>query len=104
MVDFDFYKTVYLGSVIPEKAFPGMAARATDKLLQLKRLCRVQGGEESEKMALCAMAEAMYAYSRSGGVKSANIGGVQVQYDTPGEDANAYKAAGIYLDIYRGAR
>lgn len=102
MVDLEFYKTVYLGSAIPEKAFPGMAARAADKLRELKRICRVKGGEDAEKMAICAMAEAMYAHARSGGVKSANIGGVQVQYDTPGEDANAYKAAGIYLDIYRG--
>ncbi len=102
MVDYTFYQTVYLGSVIPERAFPGMVARAAERLGELKRICRVSGGEDSEKLALCAMAEALYRNSRGGGVKSASLGGVQVQYDTPGEDSAVYKAAGIYLDIYRG--
>ena len=102
MVDYTFYKTVYLGSAIPERSFPEMAARAAEHLAQLKRICRVQGGAESERFALCAMAEAIYAGSRSGGVKTASLGGVQVQYDTSGDNDAVYKAAGIYLDIYRG--
>ena len=65
MVDYTFYKTVYLGSAIPERSFPEMAARAAEHLAQLKRICRVQGGAESERFALCAMAEAIYAGSRS---------------------------------------
>ena len=30
MADFAFYKDVYLGELIPEKAFPGMALRAKE--------------------------------------------------------------------------
>ncbi len=102
MVDYTFYRTVYLGSAISEKAFPGMAVRAAERLGELKRICRVQGGADSEKLAQCAIAEALYEHARKGGVKSANIGGVTVQYDATCPDAAVYKAAGIYLDIYRG--
>ena len=103
MVDVNFYKTVYLGSAIPEKAFPEMAARAADRLKELKRVCRVKSpGEESEKMALCAVADVLYRNAKHGGVKSANIGGVQVSYEPAAPDRAVYDAAAIYLDIYRG--
>ena len=103
MVDYTFYKTVYLGSAIPEKAFPGVATQAEGKLQMLKRVCRVTAsGKDSEKMALCAMAEAIYAHTRKGGVKSTSIGGVQVSYETLCPERAVYDAAGIYLDVYRG--
>ena len=61
-------------------------------------------------MAICAMAEAVYAASRRrAGVTAANIGNVSVRYEN-GEHANKslqrelYQRAGIYLDIYRGAQ
>ena len=102
MVDYTFYTTVYLGSAVPEKAFPGMAAQASAELDSLKRRCRVSGGEESEKLALCAMAEAIYDSHRHGGVRSASLGGVSVSYDSRDASRAARRAAGIYLDIYRG--
>ena len=38
MVDFAYYKDTYLGTAIPEKAFPGMAKRAEDALQRLQRI------------------------------------------------------------------
>ena len=108
MVDFDFYINSYLGSTIPEKAFPGAAAQAAAVLEKYRRCYQVSGGEESEAMALCAMAESLYtAGKRQGGVTSASVGGVSVRYDS-GESAQLalkrelFQRASIFLDIYRG--
>lgn len=103
MVDYEFYTAVYLGSSIPEKAFPGVAAQAEAELDRIKRYCRVScPGEASEKMALCAMAEAVYDGRQRQGLRSASLGGVSVQYDDKSRRRAIYEAAGIYLDIYRG--
>ena len=104
MVDYSFYNTVYLGSSIPQKAFDELAARASEILARLKRHCRVSSaGEDSEKMALCAMAEALYHLRRRQGVRSTSVGGVSVSYEQPDSLRSVYQAAQIYLDIYRGA-
>lgn len=109
MVDFDFYVNSYLGSAIPEKAFPGAMVQAQAVLEKYRRCYQVTGGEESEAMALCAMAETLYAAGkRRGGVASASVGGVSVRYDS-GEDSQKalkrelFQRASIFLDIYRGA-
>ena len=109
MADFSFYTDVYLGSAIPEKAFPGMAQRARESLTRLQRIYQVTvPGEDSLKMAICAMAEALYAHAkRRGGVTSASVGEVSVRYES-GERAERllqrelYEKASIYLDISRG--
>ena len=109
MADFAFYKDVYMGDLIPEKAFPGMALRAQEYLQRLQRIYRVTAaGEESLKMAVCAVAEAIYAHSkRRGGVTAASVGQVSVRYE--GSDRSdrslqreLYDKASIYLDIFRG--
>ena len=109
MVDYDFYVNTYLGSTIPEKAFPGMAARAGAALERFQRIYAVvQNGEDSRNMALCAMAESIYANQRrSSGVTSASVGNVAVRYEHSESTDKAlwrelYQKAGIYLDIYRG--
>lgn len=104
MVDYTFYKTVYLGSAIAEKQFPGMAARAEAELARLKRTMRVQSsGIESEKMAVCAMADVLYARCKRRGIRSTTVGGVSVSYqDTCSESRELLDAACIYLDICRG--
>ena len=62
MADYAFYTDVYLGSAIPEKAFPGMALRAREVLNRFQRSYQVTvPGEDSLKMAICAMAESLYA-------------------------------------------
>ena len=59
MADFAYYTDAYLGTAIPEKAFPGMARRAEEALQRLQRIYQVKvPGEDSRKMAICAMAEA----------------------------------------------
>jgi len=109
MADFAFYTDIYLGSAIPEKAFPGMAQRARESLDRLQRIYQVTvPGEDSRKMAICAMADALYAHSkRRGGVTAATAGEVSVRYETGSQadrqlQRELYEKASIYLDIYRG--
>lgn len=103
MVDYTFYETVYLGSAIPEKAFPGVAAQAAAELGKIKRYCTVKnGGEEAERLALCAMAEAIFESKKHAALRSASVGGVSVSYENKDAARAARRAAEIYLDIYRG--
>ena len=106
MVDYNFYCNEYLGSLISPKAFPEMARQAEDALSMLKRKYRVtSSGEESEKLALCAMAEAIFRTKRRGAVSAATVGSVSVRYDGENEKdlkRELYRCAAIYLDIYRG--
>ena len=81
MVSYDFYVNTYLGSTVPEKAFPGCAARAEAVLAGYERCCEVScPGPDSRSMAVCAMAEELYRNDSRKGVASASIGGVRVQY------------------------
>lgn len=104
MVDYIFYETVYLGSSISEKTFPGLAARAKAELDRMKRCFRVEpAGEDSEKLALCAMAEVLARQDKGRGLQSASVGGVSVRYaDEASARRELTQAAGVYLDIYRG--
>ena len=109
MADFAFYKDVYLGELIPEKAFPGMALRAKEYLQRLQRIYQVTAaGEESLKMAICAVAETIYAHSkRRGGVSAASVGQVSVHYEDSDQaerllQRELYGKAAIYLEISRG--
>lgn len=108
MADYAFYTDVYFGSAIPERAFPEMAQRAREALDRFQRIYRVTvGGEDSLKMAICAMAESVYAASRRrGGLTSASVGEVSVHYGTDsgsrGLQRELYEKASIYLDISRG--
>lgn len=100
MVDYGFYRDTYLGSSIPQSRFPQLAARAAEELQRLKRICRVEGGEDAQAMAVCAMAEALN--TPDPGVRSATIGGVSVSYGQRDLRRTLYEKAGVYLDIYRG--
>ena len=105
MVTYDFYVNVYLGIAIPERAFSGVAAKASRVLERFRRVYRVaEAGETEVKLALCAMAETLYDYQKHGGVKSTRVGSVSVQYSQDSRQlaADLYESAGIYLDIYRG--
>ena len=107
MVGYEFYVNQYMGDVIPEKAFPAAQAQACAALEKLCRTYKVwDSGEESKKLAVCAMAETIHAYNRRrGGVTSASIGGVSVRYENTDSTLwkELYRQAAIYLDIYRGA-
>ena len=109
MADFAYYTDAYLGTAIPEKAFPGMARRAEEALQRLQRIYQVKvPGEDSRKMAICAMAEACYAASkRRSGVTAASVGEVSVHYGNSESSDKAlqrqlYEKASVYLVISRG--
>ncbi len=109
MVTYEFYQNSYLGSAIPENAFSGVAARAEAVLAKMKRIYEIRSsGEMAEKLALCAMAEAIYTYEdRKQEVLQATVGEMSVRYsDTTVEKKNLsrelYRRAAVYLDIYRG--
>jgi hypothetical protein len=65
-------------------------------------------GTDSLNMAICAMAEALYAHSkRRSGVTAASVGEVSVRYEGAESSGKAlqrelYEKASIYLDISRG--
>ena len=93
-----------MGSAIPEQAFSGVAAQAQRYLEKLKRTYRVDAcGQDTENMALCAMAETLWA-EKDRHISSANVGSVSVHYDRDkdGLGRKLYQKASIYLDIYRG--
>ena len=108
MVDYDFYVNTYLGSAIPESAFPTAAARAAAVLEGYERRYRVESpGPDSRRMALCAMAEVIHSYGSSRFVESATVGSLSVRYGSAGTgelERMLYKKAGIYLDIQRGVQ
>ena len=98
-----------MGELIPEKAFPGAALRAKEYLQRLQRIYQVAvPGEESMKMAVCAVAETIYSHAkRRGGVSAASVGQVSVHYDDSNQaerllQREMYTKAAIYLDISRG--
>lgn len=119
MVNLDFYLNVYHGSSIPGDEWPQYRDRAADQLERYRRIYTITApGEDSEAMAVCAMAEALYSFDllasgEGGAVQSASIGSVSVSYGsaaaqavdlTPkGQGRELYRCASLYLDIYRGA-
>lgn len=106
MADYEFYVNEYLGTELTREEFPGLAAQTRWELERMKRLCRVEGGEEAENLAICAMAEELGAYRRLN-LSSASAGSVSVHYaDTARKTTplrrRLLERAGTYLDIYRG--
>ena len=117
MVDYTFYGDTYHGSSIPENDFLTYAARAAEQLKRYKRIYTVVAPEEnSEAMAVCAMAETLYSFDliangEGGAVQSASIGSVSVSYGSSvgsvdispkGLAKELYRCVCLYLDIYRG--
>lgn len=106
MVDYEFYVNTYLGSAIPETAFDGAAERAARALTRFKRLYQVNAAPDAQKLALCAMAEEIYADTlRPRDVESTTMGNVSVRYAQTNRRAlerKLYEQALLYLDIYRG--
>ena len=80
-------------------------ARAGEALARFERDYTVTGGQEERKLALCAMAEAVYEAGRQQGVVSASAGAVAVRYQEKADRQlwrELYDRARIYLDICRG--
>lgn len=116
-VSYLFYTVDYSGDGIPdEETFDRLAKRAAAQLARYRRIYTVAAPEgDSERMAICAMADALYYFAcaqngTGGPVSSASIGSVSVSYGASGsvdvspaaQARELYRAASLYLDIYRG--
>ena len=117
MTGYDFYAGTYHGGAISAEEWPAYVGRAEDQLTRYKRIYTVTlPGPDSEAMAVCAMAEALYSFdllanSEGGPVQSAAIGSVSVSYggaaqtldlSQKGQERELYRCACRYLDICRG--
>ena len=110
MVDYAFYKTVYLGGSIPPEDFSRLAARAGEQLARYQRLYRVTAPKaDSADRAVCAMADALYYYETAANTpQSASIGsvsssrGAAVDLSPKAQARELYRCAALYLEIYRG--
>lgn len=104
MPDFDFYANVYLGDRIQEKAFPALAQRAKMTLADYDRKYTLTGDMDSRKLAICAMAEVLREHDRVCRHTATTVGSVTVHYPQQKEplERQLYRAASVYLDIYRG--
>lgn len=116
--DWDFYCNTYYGGAIPSEEWPQYEARAADQLARYRQIYTVvASGPDSEAMAVCAMADALYGFDllaggEGGPVQSASIGSVSVSYGSAaaqavdlsprGQARELYRCACLYLDIYRG--
>lgn len=112
MVTFAFYCDEYGGDSIEYEEFTRLSRRAASHLARYKRIYTVEGTEEAENMALCAMADALFYFetvSNGGAVTASSVGSVSSSYSAPQVDTSEraqerelYKCACEYLSIYRG--
>ncbi len=113
MVDFTFYQTVYQGGTIPTEAdFRDLSREAEAQLRRYERIYTVEGDDDARSMAICAMADSLYAFQvaqTSGSIASSSIGSVSTGYNVAEVDASPkaqsqelYRRASLYLDIKRG--
>ena len=65
--DYDWYKTNYFGSVIPEEAFPSFAMKASYLVdgLTAGNLQSLDTAPDCVKDAICAAAEKLYQFEQS---------------------------------------
>lgn len=116
MVTYEFYAGTYHGSSIMPENWPALERDASSKLRQYKNRYTVTAiDENSEAMAVCAMAETMdyFEVLENGNVAvhSVSVGSVSVNYDNSeksvdisakSREKELYRAASLYLNIYRG--
>lgn len=111
-MDYAFYTDTYLGTSIQAADFPRLSTRATAQLARYKRMYRVTApAADSENLAVCALADTIYYYEQvtNGAVAgSVSVGSVSASAQLPdtspaAQAAELLRAAGDYLQIYRGA-
>lgn len=113
--DYDWYKTNYFGSAIPEEAFPSFAMKAAYLVdgLTAGNLQPLDAAPDCVKDAVCAAAEKLYQFEQSPAkeIKSENNDGYSVTYaDTSEEKArdDAKTEIRVYLStsglLFRGCR
>lgn len=103
--DYDFYKNTYHGNTIAPEAWLALAITASAYIDQIT-FCRLKDTAkvpDSVRMAVCAVAEAYYAYQpKTDGIKSETVDGYNVTYEdgnTRGEQRRAalMQAADLFL-------
>lgn len=117
MVAYEFYISTYHGGMISPADWIAAEREAQAHLARYKRIYHVNvPSEESENLAICAMADVLTSYAEIGTagstVTSASIGSVSESYGGTSsvedrakrQEKDIYKAACLYLDVYRGVR
>ena len=115
---FTDYMSAYRGTALCDVSTTDwlfFSSKAIEKLEHYKRIYTVTAPDEkAEKMAVCAMADALYffANAQNGGsaVTSASVGSVSVSYASQSgvdlspkaQEQELFRCASQYLDIYRG--
>jgi len=116
MVEYKFYTEVFRGCSISHSEWPMYEARSAEQLNRYKRIYSVVAPEDnSEAMAVCAMADALAFFTAAvngdaGAVSGASIGSVSVSYgggsnvdlSQKGQARELIRCARLYLEIYRG--
>ena len=118
--DYEFYRSRYNGGSIPDDEWADYETRAMAQLNRYKRIYTVavpQDELDAEKLAVCAMADAMHnfdliASGEGSAVQSVSIGSVSTSFggncsnaadvSPSGQAKELYRCACLYLDIYRG--
>lgn len=97
--DYGYYLNIYLGSVIAEDDFPGMAARSSRYIDYITQGRAAPSGLDAVKLCCCALAE-QYQIIESAkklAVQSLECGigdGAEVQSETVGSWSRSYRAGG----------
>lgn len=109
MADYAFYTEFYMGGSIPANEFPRLSGRASQQIDRYKRIYAVAAPEaNSEDMAVCAMADALYYFETvQNEPQSSSIGSVSssrgsVDISPKAQAAELYRCALLYLEICRG--
>ena len=123
VLEYDFYVSTYNGSTITTDVWGVYEQRARACLDRFKRIYRVSapagvGADEAESMAICAIADVeaqadIVASSelglapaaergRAGASSFASLLAQAVDVTPKGRALASYRAAQLYLDIYRG--
>ena len=111
MVEYAFYRDVWKGEMT-EQEFAAAGRAAAAQLERYKRIYRVTAPEEdSEAMALCAMAETIHFYeaAENGRLPAGmQLGSLSQTSAAPAPDLSPaaksrelYRCAGLYLNIRR---
>lgn len=115
MLDYSFYSDVYGGSSIPAEEWHLLVNTAEAQMSRYERIYTVcYETDTARPMAVCAIADAMYAYAQldagNGAIQSVSIGSVSESHTaapTPDTSpaaraAEYYRCAQLYATIYRG--
>lgn len=115
MMDYRFYSDEYGGTAIPGREWPEFERDADAQLRRYERIYTVSyETDDARPMAVCAIADAMYAYAQldagNGAVQSVSIGSVsENRAAVPAPDtspaaraAEYYRCTQLYATIYRG--